>query len=319
MEADLGERRLASEDASTLALLDARILMPFATESRRFGLAVLGGRIDGDPYAESDLEILDLLAAQTSLSVENVLFQRELKTTEAISRELTTAQTLQRQLLPHTSPAIPGIEITAATLPCHEVGGDYFDYVETGDGQLSFAVGDVSGKGIPAAILMANVQALFRAEARGGAEPDQVLDRMNRRLCEIERPDRFVSFFCALLDPSTQEMRYSAAGHPPPLLVRYDGTLHHLDAGGLLLGIQPDVTYPMGIVRLRPGDLILCYTDGIPDPYSDGSPFREDQLEEMVRSLRHLPATGLLERLLGRIQEAPVLEDDTTLLILKTL
>jgi hypothetical protein len=189
------------------------------------------------------------------------------------------------------------------------VGGDYFDYVQTGDGQLSFAVGDVSGKGIPAAILMANVQALFRAEARSGTEPDQVLDRMNRRLCEIERPDRFVSFFCAILDPATQELRYSAAGHPPPLLVRHDGTVHHLDAGGLLLGIQPDVVYPTGIVRLRPGDLVLCYTDGIPDPYSDGSPFREDQLEEMVRSLRHLTATGLLERLLSRIQEVPILED----------
>lgn len=319
IEADLPYGYIPESDNRTLSVLDASLLVPIATRGHRFGVAVLGRRIDGDAYSSSDLDILESLASQTALAMENARFQRELETKEAIARELVVAQTVQRQLLPQTPPSIPGVEITAVTLPCHEVGGDYFDYVITQEGKVSIAVGDVSGKGIPAAILMANVQALFRAEARGGAEPDQILDQMNRRLCEIEGPERFVSFFCALFDPERREIRHSSAGHPPPMLVRFDGSLHHLDAGGLLLGIEPEVSYPLGVIRLRTGDLILCYTDGIPDPLSDGSPLREDQLEEMIRNLRHLPASRLLDRIIQRIREGPALEDDTTLLILKVV
>jgi len=170
---------------------------------------------------------------------------------------------------------------------------------------------------VPAALLMANVQALFRAEARGGVEPDTVLDAMNRRLCEIGRPDRFVSFFCGLLDPGEGVLRYSSAGHPPPLLIRRDGTFERLEAAGLLLGIQEEVHYPVDVVRLRPGDLILCFTDGIADADAAGTALREDQLTELARCLRHLPAEEMLDRLVERIRQDPVLEDDTTLLILK--
>ncbi|MBD3161302.1 MAG: SpoIIE family protein phosphatase [Candidatus Eisenbacteria bacterium] len=309
---------LPEEEETTLEALDAAVLLPIGTRESRFGVAVLGGRLDGDPYSVSDLEILDSLASQTSLAMENARFHRELETKEALARELIVAQTVQRQLLPQSAPSIPGVELTAAMLPCYEVGGDYYDYVSTPQGRILVAVGDVSGKGIPAAILMANVQALFRAEARDGVEPDRILEAMNRRLCEIERPERFVSFFVALLDPERGELRYSGAGHPPPLLVRFDGSLHHLDAAGLLLGIEPEAAYPLGVVRLRPGDLMLCYTDGIPDPYSNGFPIREDHLEEMARTLRHLPAERLLDRIVERIREAEDLQDDTTILILKS-
>lgn len=319
VEAEIPYGYVPGAENQTLSALDASLLVPIATRGRRFGVAVFGKRIDGDLYSDPDLEILGSLATQTALAMENACFQRELETKEAISRELVVAQTVQRNLLPQTPPSIPGIEIAAATLPCHEVGGDYFDYIQSEDGNLQMAVGDVSGKGIPAAILMANVQALFRAEARGKTEPDEVLDRMNRRLCDIEGPERFVSFFCALFDSERGELRYSSAGHPPPMLVRFDGSLHHLDAAGLLLGIQPDVPYPLGVVRLRPGDLMLCFTDGIPDPMDSGTALREDQLEEMVRNLRHLPATRLLDRIVERIQENVALEDDTTLLILKAV
>ncbi len=319
VEAEIPYGYLPDDEIETLARLDARVLVPIIAGNHTFGVAVFGRRLDGDPYSGGDLEILDSLAAQTALAMENVQFQRELRTKEAIERELQVAQTLQRQLLPHASPSVPGIQLAAATLSCHEVGGDYFDYVLTEGGQVCLAVGDVSGKGISAAILMANVQALFRAEARDQAEPDQVLDRMNRRLCEIERPDRFVSFFCGNFDPLRRELRYSSAGHPPPFLVRAGGAVHRLDAAALLLGIDREVRYPLGMVRLQSGDLILCFTDGIPDPMSNGSLLREDQVEEMIRSLRHLPADQLLDRLLDRLRQGPALDDDTTLLILKAV
>lgn len=317
VESELPYGFMPEPENQTFVELEATLLVPIATRRRRFGVAVLGKRFDGDPFGTSDLDILESLATQTALAMENAGYQRELSTKEAIARELEVAKSVQRQLLPQSAPTIPGVEIRAVTLPCHEVGGDYFDYVQSDNGQLSLAVADVSGKGIPAALLMANVQALFRAEARSAVEPDVVLDRINRRLCETERPERFVSFFCALFDPEKRELRYSSAGHPPPLFVRFDGSLHHLDAAGLLLGIQPDATYPLGVVRLRAGDLILCYTDGIPDPFALDSTLREDQLEEMVRSLRNLPAQSLLDRILQRVQERPELEDDTTLLLFK--
>lgn len=319
VEAELPYGYLPEEEAATLASLDAAVLVPVTTGHRSFGIAVFGGRIDGESYGAGDLEVLDSLATQTALAMENVQFQRELKEKEAIERELIVAQTLQRRLLPQSSPSVPGVELTAATLPCQEVGGDYYDYLLSENGRVFIAVGDVSGKGIPAAILMANVQALFRAEAREVAEPDQILAQMNRRLCEIERPDRFVSFFCAAFEPERGELRYSSAGHPPPLLVRADGTLHRLDAAALLLGIEREIRYPMGVVRLQPGDLVLCYTDGIADPMANGSCLREDELEEIARAHRHLPAERLLDRLLERLRQGPALDDDTTLLILKTI
>jgi len=166
---------------------------------------------------------------------------------------------------------------------------------------------------------MANVQALFRAESRVDFEPNRVLDRMNRRLCEIGGPDSFVSFFTALFDPRTGELRYSGAGHPPPFLIRNDGTSERLGEASLLLGIQEEVDYPLGVEHLDPGDMVLCYTDGIADPDDRGTSLREDQLEAAARDLRHLPAARILDSLLERIGGANGLEDDTTILVLKTI
>ncbi len=318
-EADLPFGRLPRDEGTALEMTDARVLVPIATRGHRFGIALFGGRLEDDAYSGSDLEILDFLATQTGLAMENAVFQREIRIKEAMERELEIAQALQRELLPHTAPMIPKIQLAAAMLPCREVGGDYYDYVQARGGRISIAIGDVSGKGVPAALLMANVQALFRAEARGGVEPDSVLDAMNRRLCEIGRPDRFVSFFCGLLDPDQGVLRYSNAGHPPPLLVRENGEVERLEVAGLLLGILPDVRYPVEIVHLRRGDLILCFTDGIADPDADGTALREDQLADLACALRHLPAETMLDRLVERIRQDPVLEDDTTLVILKAI
>jgi serine phosphatase RsbU (regulator of sigma subunit) len=313
IESDMPLGRLGGEDEDCASLLHAAMFLPVDTGAHRFGIAAFGGRIDGETYSGSDLEVLGLLASQTALAMENAHFQKELRSKQEIERELEVAKKLQRRLLPHTSPEIPGVELTAAMLPCHEVGGDYFDYLWHSGETLSFAIGDVSGKGI----LMANVQAVFRAEADGIRTPDQVLARMNRRLLEIEQPDRFVSFFAAQLDPRSGELHYSNAGHPPPVWIRSDGTVRSLKEGGLLLGIQPAVTYPLGHEWLRQGDVILCYTDGIADPDADGSSLREDELESLARENRHLTVDALLDRILERIRATGPLEDDTTVLVLK--
>jgi len=318
VEAEVPYGRLPAEEVESLTILDARVLAPISTTTHRFGIAVFGSQIDEEGYSQPDLEIFDFLATQTALAMENAGFQRELRRKEALARELEIARTLQRQLLPQAPPDISGVEMTAATLPCREVGGDYFDYVQT-EGRVSFAIGDVCGKGVPAALLMANVQALFRAESRVDYEPNRVLDRMNRRLCEIGGPDSFVSFFTALFDPRTGELRYSGAGHPPPFLIRNDGTSERLGEASLLLGIQEEVDYPLGVEHLDPGDMVLCFTDGIADPDDPGTSLREDQLEAAARDLRHLPAARILDSLLERIGGANGLEDDTTILVLKTI
>lgn len=317
IEAEIPYGFIPPDENDTLALVGARLMAPIATRSRRFGIVLFGRRAAGEGYSGSDIEILDALMSQTALAMEHAQFQRDLQAKEALDRELAIARQLQRQLLPQRAPDLPGLELRAATLPCEEVGGDYYDFLQTPDGRIAIAIGDVSGKGVPAALLMAHVQALFRAEARSRGEPDRVLDAMNRTLCEISTPDRFVSLFCALYDPAVGELRYSSAGHPPPMLVRSDGSLHHLEAASLLLGIQPEVAYPLGVVRLRSGDLILCYTDGIADPDTEGTSLREDQLEEILRLEHRLSANGLINHLLARIQQSAALEDDTTILVLK--
>lgn len=319
VESDLPLGRLQGEDEACAELLRAAMYLPVDTGAHRFGVAAFGGRIDGETYSSSDLEVLGLLVSQTALAMENARFQKELRSKQEIERELEIAKRLQRQLLPHTSPEIPGVELTAAMLPCHEVGGDYFDYLWHDGRRLSFAIGDVSGKGIPAAILMANVQAMFRAEADDARMPDQVLARMNKRILEIEQPDRFVSFFTGLFDPATRELQYSNAGHPPPVWIRADGTVDSLEEGGLLLGIQPGIDYPLGRVWLRPGDVILCFTDGIEDPDANGSALREDELLALARQHRDLTVDEILDRILERIRAGGPLQDDTTVLVLKCL
>lgn len=321
LEAELPYGFLPQGDLQALEQFEAQVLIPLASGTRRLGILVLGHRRFNEPYSPPDLELLDGYQAQAVLALENAFFQAENAGRAVLVREMEVARALQQQLLPQRLPKLACFELAASNIPCREIGGDYFDILQSGSEDLTLAIGDVSGKGVPAALLMANVQATFRAEVASGRRPHEVLERMNRRLCGIESPDRFVSFFCGKLDLAHRLFAYANAGHLHPMLIRNDGTVDRLDRGGLLLGIFEESAYEGDEVTLHAGDLLVMFTDGVVERGGSEELFGEPDLQQLAARYRHLSAPDLLGRILEELEKVTGAagDDDTTLLILKAL
>lgn len=240
----------------------------------------------------------------------------------AVEQELSVARRIQQDLLPKVPLQEGALEVTGINLPCHAVGGDYFDYFRLADGQLAVAIGDVSGKGIPASLLMSNLQATLRGECSHGAEVTKVMEHANRLLMDsMEGSSKFITFFFATVDPVSRRLRYTNAGHNPPLVVRRDGSLEKLEAGGLLLGIFPMATYEAGEVQLEPGDGVVLFTDGVTeaeDRYKNQ--FTDERLEALVTELRQLDAGGIRDAVcqaVRKFSEGIHAVDDTTVVVVK--
>ena len=200
-------------------------------------------------------------------------------------QELKRAREIQEMLLPNTLPQRPGAQIAAAWQPAREVGGDYFDVIQLDERRLGICVGDVSGKGITAALLMANLQASFRAFATADAAPQTVCTKLNKFLCANTASGKFVTFFYAVFDVEARTLTYENAGHTPGLLMRTNGAVDSLPGGGAVLGALPDWSYQDYTVNLQPGDRLLLSTDGITEAEnSQLEEFGESRLLEVARS-----------------------------------
>jgi sigma-B regulation protein RsbU (phosphoserine phosphatase) len=227
--------------------------------------------------------ILGLLVYRFRL--ELAASRQELAQTEA---ELEFARKVQQELFPRRLPAAEGLEFAAVCIPARGISGDYYDMVPLGGGRLGFAIADVSGKGISAAILMANLQALLRATTAGGDPPPVVCRKLNFHLCQVMDSSRFATFFYAEWAPDERRLRYVNAGHNPPLLIQPRVTVA-LTTGGIPLGIFPDSEYEMGETTLDPGDVLVLYSDGITEALDSGGgseEFGERRLEATVRTHR---------------------------------
>jgi sigma-B regulation protein RsbU (phosphoserine phosphatase) len=199
--------------------------------------------------------------------------------------ELKRAREIQQMLLPSTLPQLAGVQIAGAWQPAREVGGDYFDVIQLDKNRLGICVGDVAGKGITAALLMANLQASFRAFATSEASPQVVCTKLNKFLCANIASGKFVTFFYAVLDADARTLTYENAGHSPGLLLRSDGTTETLPGGGAVLGALPDWTYQDYTVQLQPGDQLLLSTDGITEAENAKlEEFGEERLLEAARA-----------------------------------
>jgi phosphoserine phosphatase RsbU/P len=199
--------------------------------------------------------------------------------------ELKRAREIQQMLLPSTLPQLAGVQIAGAWQPAREVGGDYFDVIQLDKDRLGICVGDVAGKGITAALLMANLQASFRAFATADASPQVVCTKLNKFLCANIASGKFVTFFYAVLDASARTLTYENAGHSPGLLLRSNGTTETLQGGGAVLGALPDWTYENSTAQLQPGDQLLLSTDGITEAENDKlEEFGDERLLEAARA-----------------------------------
>jgi sigma-B regulation protein RsbU (phosphoserine phosphatase) len=233
--------------------------------------------------------------------------------------ELKRAREIQQMLLPSTLPQLAGIQIAGAWQPAREVGGDYFDVIQLDKDRLGICVGDVAGKGITAALLMANLQASFRAFATAEASPQAVCTKLNKFLCANIASGRFVSFFYAVLEVGTRTLTYENAGHSPGLLLRSNGETETLQGGGAVLGALPDWTYQDYTAKLQPGDQLLLSTDGITEAENtELEEFGEGRLLQAARA-RHGSAIEVQRAIMQQVTAfcGGNFRDDATLLVLR--
>jgi phosphoserine phosphatase RsbU/P len=242
------------------------------------------------------------------------------------ARELDEARRIQRKLLPATLPQIDGCELAASWQPASGVSGDCFDAIAFSPARLGLSIADVVGKGIPAALLMSNLQAAVRAFATDTTEPAELCQQVNRILCGNIAEGRFISFFYCTLDVELGVLTYANAGHYPPILVRADGSVERLGAGGPVMGVFPDAVYEQGRVTVGHGDRLVLFTDGITevlrDGEDDGGPehvdFGEERLTAQTVEHRACSAPALQARLAAAVAAfaGGTFQDDATLIVL---
>ena len=234
-------------------------------------------------------------------------------------RDLDEARRIQRKLLPATMPPLEGWEVAVSWQPASGVGGDCFDAIAFGPGRVGLSIADVVGKGIPAALLMSNLQASVRAFATNTTGPAELCQQVNRILCGHIAEGRFISFFYCIVDNDDSSLVYANAGHYPPIVIRANGEVERLATGGPVLGVFPDGSYQQGRIALRSGDRIIFYTDGITDVCNaNDEDFGDARLVDLGVANRACSAPALQARLAGAVEEFSDgrFRDDATLIVM---
>jgi phosphoserine phosphatase RsbU/P len=233
-------------------------------------------------------------------------------------REMREAGDIQKRLLPRHITQIPGLDISADWKPARVLGGDYFDILRFADGSVGLCIADVEGKGVPAALVMSNLQSAVKAFATPAMEPEQLCRRLNTIFCEDVQTERFISLCYARLEPANRRLTFTNAGHCPPLLMRANGQTEKLERGGAVLGRLPGWKYEQGEVTLGVSDVLVLFTDGVTEAEnSEQQEFGEERLTACVRSCGEMTAAGLQRELLAQVAKhcGNRFHDDATLMI----
>jgi len=321
---EIGKSSGLKESVPHLEDAKVRAVIPMQVQNQTKGLILLGEKLRGVSYAKGDLEFLYSLGNLAIISIENARLFQETLEKQRMEDELKIAREIQQGLLPLRLPEMEGFDLAAVNISSKEVGGDYYDVVERSAGKYVIAVGDVSGKGTGAALLMANVQAALRALAPMEYTMPEATARINDLTCSNTGGDKFITFFWGILDVQARTLQYVNAGHNLPFLIRSDGTVERLAEGGIILGMMKTVRpYQEGIVTLRSGDTLFLFTDGVSEAMNpQGEDFTEERLETVVRNLAGLPAREIVAAVRREIEQYAgglPQSDDMTMLVLRVL
>ena len=274
-------------------------------------------------YTPDDLQVLLLLASQVAIIIEKVMLHEQLIEKKRIEGQLEVARQVQLELLPASDPQLEGFDVSAYNFTTEEVSGDYYDWVRIYDDLIGLVVADVSGKGVPAALLMAFLRACLRAAIHIGYAPHISMAKVNYLLWESIDRNQFVTAFYAVLDASNRTLAYANAGHNPPLLINPDGSAHFIERGGLPLGMFRDTRYYEYYLALEPGQILVLYTDGVTEAKNKSSEeYGRERLEKRVREGLHLGARELIDFIYSDVQsftEGRGTDDDITFFIIKAI
>ena len=274
-------------------------------------------------YSNDDLEVLMLLASQVAIIIEKVMLHEQAIEKQRLETQLEIARQVQLELLPSKDPQLEGFDISAYNFPTEEVSGDYYDWVRIYEDQIGIVIADVSGKGVPAALLMAFLRASLRAASHIGYAPHISMSKVNYLLWESIERNQFVTAFYGILDAPNRTLAYSNAGHNPPLLMHADGNVRFEERGGVPLGMFRDSRYYEYFATIDPGEIFLLYTDGVTEATNPaGEEYGRDRLIDAVRKSREFSAREMIDFLhrdLMSWTDGKGAHDDVTFFIVKAL
>ena len=313
--------RFASQ---TLVLQGIRsvLAVPLSVDERHvFGLIYADSPTHRVMFSSEHLDILTTLASVASIRVENASLLEERINRERMERELELATEIQQRFQPSGPPIVEGYEFQGISFSCYEIGGDYYDFIPRHDGTMLVALGDVSGKGTAAALLMSSLHAAIHGQVAAQTPLERTVTSINEYLVENTPNNRFVTLFIAELEPETGYLKYINAGHNPPLIGRADGTIEQLGSGGLPLGLMGFAEYEVGHVNLEPGDVLVVYSDGVTEANNlNEDEFGIDRLQEVVQKHVTQSASRIRDRVesaLSAFTGTAAPNDDITLVIVK--
>lgn len=313
-----------------LKALGAELLLPLKTKEKLLGLFCLGPKLSEEPFSKTDINLLRTVALQTGLALDNSrltkAFAQEVAQRERLNREIEIAREVQERLFPQRLPVIAGIDYFGACRPALGVGGDYYDFLNLPNGELGVAIGDVSGKGIAAALLMASLQASLRGQALTGlADLAQLMSNVNRLVYDTTPSNRYATFFYGQYTKKSGIFRYVNAGHNAPFVLRRtsDGAIHviRLDCGGPVVGLFAEAPYQQGVLTLQPGDVFVGFTDGISEAMNCAEEeWGEEHLIQSVARHANTAAAEMIPQLMAdadRFVDGAPQHDDMTLVVVK--
>ena len=311
---------LSAEETHKLAGSGVHLIVPMVSNDRVTGYISAGSKLSEKMYSEEDIELLNTVASQAAIAIENARLHEKEKTLIEVQQEIKLASQIQSEWQPKESPDIPGFEVALKTIPAKVVGGDYLDFVKIDNDSFSLCIGDVSGKGLPAAMLMGYVQAILRSQALSLNDIKDCIKNVNRLVHDNSRNDMFVTLFYCTLNYKTGVINYINAGHNYPILLSGSGDVKYLFEGGLPLGIEENPVYEMGQVTVNKNDVLLMYTDGITETFNSAkNQFGEERLLKILECGRDLSCTALMHKIFGSIDEfrgdADIFDDSSVILL----
>jgi sigma-B regulation protein RsbU (phosphoserine phosphatase) len=302
------------------------LAVPMFSRDRLIGILHLAQKESERPYSEEDIDLLQTVANQAAIAIENARLHKEEIEKQRIEEELTMARRIQQGLLPKASPQITGLDIAGISIPATTVGGDYFDFIKLDDTHLLVVVGDVSGKGMSAALYMSKIQGMIQFASRVYSSPKEILVEVNRRIYDgIERKS-FITMIVALFDLDSRKVTICRAGHNPAL-VASNGRISFLKLKGIGLGLEPGLIFghelEMFDEELKPGKLFLFYSDGLTEAMNENKEeFGEKRVLDSIRNYHATSASTLQHNMidaLKRFRGSAEQNDDVTLVIVKSL
>lgn len=298
------------------------LCVPLLVKGNLIGYLAVFNKKDGRPFTDQDRRLLSIIGSQSAQVIENARLYEEEKALFGLQEEMRMARDIQLSLLPDHAPEIPGFQISAINIPAKFVGGDYYDFLSLTSNRLGFCVGDITGKGIPAAMLMANLQATLRSQVMIFEDCCTCLKGTNKQLYKNTESTKFATLFYGILNPDSGTLEYANGGHDTPILFREKNQEpEFLNSTGLLLGVMDDVEYEMKSITLESNDVLFIYTDGITEAMNtEREEFGLDRLVDLVDKNRHKPADQIKEAVLQEVKNfasQAAQSDDITIMVIK--